>query len=69
MDWMNLLSAALTLVVSFLLRWFFAYINVQIDEQLFNTIVAGIVLWFMTLFGANTTRTGFMYARARLMAK
>lgn len=69
MDWMNLFSAALTLVVSFFLKWFFAQIGVAVEESMFNAIVAGIVLWFLTLFTGNTARVGFMRARSYLISK
>jgi hypothetical protein len=54
----NLLASVLTVLVSFLVRWFFAAIGVEIDEALFNTIVAGIVLWFLSLLGADVAKAG-----------
>jgi Kef-type K+ transport system membrane component KefB len=56
--WIDLLKAALTLVVGFLLQLFFKAIGVEIDPALFNTIVAAIVLWFLTLFGTEATVRG-----------
>ena len=56
MTWQELLQAALTLVVAFAARWFFALINVTIDDVLFNTIVAGIVVYLLQLFGVEVFR-------------
>jgi len=56
MNWTELLQAALVLVVSFGVRWFLALINVEIDEQLFATIVAAIVAWILALFGVEVAR-------------
>lgn len=52
----ELLKPILTILISFALRWFFALIGVEIDEGVFNAIVAGIVLWLLTLIGAESAR-------------
>ena len=46
----DLLKAVLTLVVAFLLHLGFKAIGVEVDPVVFDTIVAGIVTWFLTLF-------------------
>lgn len=51
MDTKNLLLAILTPVVAFLLKWALTAIGVEIDEELFNTIVAAIVTAFLALVG------------------
>ena len=51
----ELLKSALTLVAAFVVRWFFALIAVPIDDVLFNSIVAGIVVWLMTQLGYGLT--------------
>lgn len=47
----ELLKSALVLVLSFVVRWFFALIKVEIDEATFNAIVGGLVTLFLTLLG------------------
>ena len=62
MTWQELLQSALTLVVAFGVRWFLTLIGVEIDPTLFATIVAGIVVWLLGLFGVEVLRgfrTGF----------
>jgi hypothetical protein len=61
--YIELLKAALTLVVGFFLQLVFKAIGVEIDPVLFNTIVAGIVVWFLTLFGVETTLRGIRSVR------
>ena len=56
MTWQSLLQSALTLVVAFGVRWFFALIGVEIDDTLFATLVAGIVVWLLQLFGVEVAR-------------
>jgi len=56
MDWKTLLQAALVLVVRFLLVWFFALIQVEIDPVLLDTIVAAIVAYLLALFGIEVLR-------------
>jgi len=56
MNWNSLLQAALTLVVAFFLRWFFAAIAIELDEGLFAAIVAAIVAWLLGLFGVEVAR-------------
>ena len=45
------LKLILTVVIGFALRLLLSAIGVEIDEELFNTLVAGIVLWILTLLG------------------
>lgn len=47
----ELLKSALVLIVSFGVRYLLTLINVVIDEATFNTIVAGLVTYFLSLFG------------------
>lgn len=56
MSWNELLAAALTLVVGFLLQLAFKALKVEIDPALFNTIVAAIVAYFLALFGVEAAR-------------
>jgi len=51
----ELLKSALTLVAAFVVRWFFALIAVEIDDVLFNSIVAAIVVWLMAQLGYGLT--------------
>lgn len=53
MSWNELLAAALTLVIGFLLQWALKAIKVEIDPALFNTIVGAIVAYLLALFGVN----------------
>lgn len=52
----ELLKAALTLVVGFLLKVGLAAIGVEIDPVLFNTIVAAIVLWILAQLGVEVAK-------------
>lgn len=61
----ELLKSALTLAVAFGVRWFFALIGVEIDEVIFNSIVAGIVVWLMTQLGYGLTVYAFPKAVER----
>lgn len=56
MNWNELLQAALTLVVAFLLRWFLGVIGVSLDEAVFSSIVAAIVAYLLGLFGVEVAR-------------
>jgi hypothetical protein len=56
--YIELLKAALTLLVGFFLQLALKAIGVEIDPVLFNTLVAGIVVWFLTLFGVEATLRG-----------
>lgn len=47
----DLLKSVLLVVVAYLLKLGLAAIGVQIDEALFNTIVAAIVAYLLTLVG------------------
>lgn len=47
----ELLRSLLVVLVAFLLKLFLAAIGVQIDEVLFNTLVAAIVVWILHLLG------------------
>ena len=49
----ELLKSALVLVASFLVRWVFTALGVEIDDATFNAIVAGIVTFFLGLFGVE----------------
>lgn len=65
----ELLKSALTLVVAFGVRWFFAAIAVEIDDVLFNSIVAGIVVWLMVQLGHGLTVRAFPKAVERGLLK
>jgi uncharacterized protein YacL len=52
----ELLKAALVLVVSFLLRAILTALGVDIDPELFNTIVAAIVAYVLAAFGVEVAR-------------
>jgi uncharacterized protein YacL len=52
----ELLKAALVLVVSFLLRAVLTALGVDIDPELFNTIVAAIVAYVLATFGVEVAR-------------
>jgi len=56
MTWNNLLQMVLTVLVGAGLRWLLVQIGVEIDEELFNTIVAGIVVWLIALVGVDIAR-------------
>lgn len=47
----ELLRSILVVVIAFLLKLFLAAIGVQIDDVLFNTLVAAIVVWILHLLG------------------
>jgi len=66
MDWKTLLQAALTLVVGFALKWFFALVGFEIDPALLDTLVAAIVTFLLGLFFVNTGERAVMAYRARL---
>ncbi len=51
----QLLESVLVVLIGFGLKWLLAQIGVQIDEVLFNTIVAGIVVWILRLLGLELT--------------
>lgn len=52
-DWKNLIAGVLTLVIAAGLKALFALIGFQIDEALFNTLVAAIVAFIMAQFLTN----------------
>jgi uncharacterized protein YacL len=52
----ELLKAALVLVISFLLRAVLTALGVDIDPELFNTIVAAIVAYVLAAFGVEVAR-------------
>lgn len=54
--WSETLKLVLAVVIGALLRIALVAIGVEIDEALFNTIVAGIVLWIATQLGLETAR-------------
>lgn len=60
----EVIASVLTILISFALKWFFAFINVEVDETTFNAIVAGIVLWFMTQLGTRKTAEGIRSLRS-----
>lgn len=51
----ELLKSVLMIVIAFGVRWFFALINVPIDDTVFNSIVAGLVTWLMAQLGYGVT--------------
>ncbi len=51
----QLLESVLVVLIGFALKWFLAQIGVPIDEVLFNTLVAGIVVWILRLLGLELT--------------
>lgn len=52
----ELFKSVALVVVSFLLKMALAAIGVEIDEVLFNTIVAGIVSYLLALLGYEGAR-------------
>jgi hypothetical protein len=52
----ELIKGVLVVVVAFALKAFLAAVAVEIDEVLFNTLVAGIVVWIMTALGLEGLR-------------
>ena len=63
MDWTHLLQAALTLVVSFGVRWFFAQIGVSMDDASFVAFVGAIVTWLLGLFFHTNIRNRLLQTR------
>lgn len=61
--YVDLLKAALTLVIGFLLKMAFAAIGFDIDPVLFNTLVAAIVVWILTQLGLELTLRGVYAVR------
>ena len=55
MDTGNLIKAVLTLVVGYLLKLLFTAIGYELDPVVFNSLVAAIVVWFLTFFSYNTS--------------
>lgn len=47
----ELLKSALVLVVSFAVKYVLGLIGVTLDEAVFNSIVAGLVTYFLSLLG------------------
>lgn len=47
----ELLKSVLVLVVSFAVKYLLGLIGVVLDEAVFNSIVAGLVTYFLSLFG------------------
>ena len=60
----ELLKTVLTIVIAFLLRLAFAAIGVEIDIVIFDTIVAGIVVWLLTRLGYDLTARAVKGTRA-----
>jgi glycopeptide antibiotics resistance protein len=54
----EVIASVLTILIAQVLKWVFAKIKYEIDEAQFNTLVAAIVVWFMTLFFAETAVRG-----------
>lgn len=52
----ELLKAALVLVVGFALKTLLAAIGVEIDPELFNTLVAAIVTYILALLGVEAAK-------------
>jgi uncharacterized protein YacL len=52
----ELLKSALVLVIGFVLKWFLALIGVEIDPELFNTLVAAIVTYLLALLGLEAAK-------------
>jgi len=67
MDWKTLLQAALTLVVGFGLKWFFALIGFEVDEATLNALVGAIVAFLLGLFFVNTGEHAYFYVRSKFM--
>lgn len=64
MDLSQLLQAALTLVVSFGLRYLFSLIGFSLDEAVFNALVAAIVTALIGLFLVKATARAVRNTRA-----
>lgn len=47
----ELLKSALVLLVSFAVKYVLGLIGVVLDEAVFNSIVAGLVTYFLSLLG------------------
>jgi hypothetical protein len=60
----ELIKSVLTLVIAFFLKLLFVAIGVEIDPIIFNTIVAGIVLWLLTQLGYGLTARAVRGTRA-----
>lgn len=54
--WNQVLSGVLAIVVGAVLRLALAAIGVEIDEVLFNTLVAAIVTWILVQLGLETAK-------------
>ena len=52
----ELLKAALVLVISFLLRLALGALGVEIDAELFNTLVTAIVAYVLALLGVEAAK-------------
>lgn len=55
----ELLRSVLVLLVGFVLRLALAAIGVELDEVVFNTLVAAIVVWVLTALGVEVARAKF----------
>jgi hypothetical protein len=51
----QLIESVLVVLIGFALKLLLAQIGVEIDEVLFNTIVAGIVVWILRVLGLELT--------------
>lgn len=52
----QLLAPVLTVVVGYLLRLALNAIKVEIDEKIYNSIVAGIVVFLLSALGVEVAR-------------
>lgn len=53
----QLLAPVLTVVVGYLLRLALNAIKVEIDEKIYNSIVAGIVVFLLSAVGVEAAQT------------
>ena len=51
---LELLAPVLTIVIGYLVRVALKAIKVQFSEETFNALVAGIVVYLLTLLGVHT---------------
>ena len=52
----ELVKSALVLLASFLVRWAFTALGIEIDDATFNAIVAALVTLFLGLFGYESVK-------------
>jgi len=56
MDWSNLVSTVLVIVIGAGVKWVFKFLKVELDEKTFNAIVAAIVTVLLGLLGMDGAR-------------